>query len=86
MPAKAYPPPKPGIFWQIPSSDAQGWDFCGDPTYDKQRAAEPNGTVELLASLPANVVAQTQMQTQAGCTCSPGQWTYFPQQITDGEI
>lgn len=85
MPAKAYPPPNPDIFWQITSADNQGWDFCGDPTYDSERAAQPNSIAELLAKFPANVQATAQLQTQAGCTCSPGNWTYHPQQVDNGE-
>lgn len=85
IPGKAYPPPDPNIFWQITSADDQGWDFCADPTYDSERAAQPNSTTQLLAGLPANVQARVQLQTQAGCTCSPGNWTYYPAQIADGE-
>jgi hypothetical protein len=85
MPAKAYPPPSPNIFWQITSRDDQGWDFCADPTYDAERAAQPNDTAVALAALPVNVRGGVSLTTQAGCTCSPLNWTYYPAVVQDGE-
>lgn len=85
MPGKAFPPPSPNIFWQVTSRDDQGWDFCADPTYDKERAAQPNDTAVALAALPVNVRGGVSLTTQAGCTCSPLNWTYYPAVIQDGE-
>jgi hypothetical protein len=84
MPAKAFPPPSPNIFWQVTSRDDEGWDFCADPTYDAERAAQPNDTAAALAALPANVRGSVSLTTQAGCTCSPLNWTYYPAVIQDG--
>jgi hypothetical protein len=85
MPGKAYPPPSPNTFWQVTSRDDQGWDFCADPTYDAERAAQPNDTAVALAALPVNVRGGVSLTTQAGCTCSPLNWTYYPAVIQDGK-
>ncbi|WIA30082.1 hypothetical protein OEZ86_000177 [Tetradesmus obliquus] len=85
MPGKAFPPPSPNIFWQVTSRDDQGWDFCADPTYDKERAAQPNDTAVALAALPVNVRGGVSLTTQAGCTCSPLNWTYYPAVVQDAD-
>eukprot|EP00879_Flechtneria_rotunda_P018025 GHRR01018891.1.p1 GENE.GHRR01018891.1~~GHRR01018891.1.p1 ORF type:complete len:1346 (+),score=395.98 GHRR01018891.1:182-4219(+) len=78
MPNKAFPPPTPNLFWQILSSDSQGWDFCKDPAYDSQRAQQPGGAAAALAALPVNLRNSIKYKTQAGCECSPLNWTYYP--------
>lgn len=86
MPANAYPPPAPNIFWQITSQDPQGWDFCADPAYDQERAAQGTSSAAVLAALPANLRPTVKMTTQAGCECSPLNWTYYPSIIQDGAL
>eukprot|EP00877_Chromochloris_zofingiensis_P015040 jgi/Chrzof1/9790/Cz04g15250.t1 len=53
-----------------------GWDYCTDPAYDQERASE-------LASMTDSYIMIAKYRhinhtTQAGCQCSPIDWTHYP--------
>eukprot|EP00877_Chromochloris_zofingiensis_P008813 jgi/Chrzof1/4185/Cz14g02050.t1 len=59
----------------IDSDDLSVVDYCGDPAHDEERAAQSGGmTSALIARAQRDGV---RFKTQAGCTCSPMNWTHY---------
>lgn len=61
-----------------------GWDYCTDPAYDQERASE-------LASMTDSYIMIAKYRhinhtTQAGCQCSPIDWTHYPADGSPGVV